>query len=288
MTDEVTRRSRSEFETQPMRKTVRSSRLRYAVRTEINQRDNNEDSFYLGALPPAPDAEPIYLLAVADGMGGCEHGEQASREALRKLNLALYESLVALPGINRLNHAGVSSYPRRAELGRQLMSALMQANDHLLRMIASNKWEKSGTTIVAAALFDDTAAVVNLGDSPLFLFRAGVLTRITEDHNIAGALLRAGMISPEMALHHEGRSRLEFHLGAKDLPPNEPLRLLTLEANDMLLLCSDGVSGRLAEGQIAKILAEAGADLDRAADKLIETARAAGETDNQTLILWRC
>jgi protein phosphatase len=284
MTDKVTRRTRSEFETQPMRETLRIPRLRYAVRSETNQREDNEDSFYLGALPPAPGAEPIYLLAIADGMGGCEHGEQASREALRKLNLALYESLVVLPGINR---AGIAAPPDAAELGRQLLSALKQANDHLLRMIASNKWDKAGATLVAALLLNDAAAVVNLGDSPLFLYRAGALTQITEDHNIAGALLRAGRISPEMARHHEGRSRLEFHLGAKGFPPNEPLRHLTLAAGDLLLLCSDGVSGRLPKEQMAEILASAGDDLDRAADDLIEAARAAGETDNQTLILWR-
>jgi protein phosphatase len=65
------------------------------------------------------------------------------------------------------------------------------------------------------------------------------------------------------------------------------LRHLTLAAGDLLLLCSDGVSGRLPKEQMAEILASAGDDLDRAADDLIEAARAAGETDNQTLILWR-
>jgi protein phosphatase len=284
MNDNVTRRTRLATETQPMRA---ARPLRYAVRSAINQREKNEDSFYLGALSPSLRGEPLYLLAIADGMGGHEHGEKASHEALRKLNQSLCESLVTLPRINHSKEPVGSAMPNAATLRTELMNALKLVNDRILQIVASNRWEKAGATLVAALLSDDLVVAVNLGDSPLFHYRAGTLTQMTEDHNIAGAMLRAGMISSEMARHHEGRSRLEFHLGSKELPATEPVHQFTLKPGDALLLCSDGVSGRLTPQQMAEIIRSAAGDLERAADQLLAAAVAAGETDNQTLILWQ-
>jgi protein phosphatase len=91
-----------------------------------------------------------------------------------------------------------------------------------------------------------------------------------------------------MAQHHEGRSRLEFHLGAKEFPHTVPLREVPLAPGDLLLLCSDGVSGRVAPEQMAQIINAAADNLEQAADQLLAAATAVGETDNQTLILWQC
>lgn len=103
------------------------------------------------------------------------------------------------------------------------MSALEQANAHVRRMVEANKWGKAGSTVVVAAIPGDAAVVANLGGSPLFPYqaRSGQLREVTEDHTVAGVLLRAGMITPEMARYHEGRSRLEFYLGGANLVEEE-------------------------------------------------------------------
>lgn len=256
------------------------------VRSETNQRDNNEDSFQILEIVPTFGRSPVTVLAVADGMGGHAYGEEVSREALRKVSLALFEHLAVEPSLNRLQPALAADFKT---VSQALINALEVANAHIQRMVKANKWGNAGSTIVVAAILEDTAVVAYLGDSPMFHYqtRYRKLVKVTEDHTVAGVLLRAGMITPEMARYHEGRSRLEFYVGCSNLPREAPVHQIALTPGDVLLLCSDGVSGSLAEEQIAKILAESGGNLALAAEHLLQIARQAGETDNQTLILWR-
>lgn len=256
----------------------------YLTRSRTNARENNEDSFLVFTLGPANE-QPIPVLALADGMGGHDHGENISQEGLRKVALSLFEELCVAPALNR-----TSPPPPTADaLAETLWTAIQQANHHVRRMIELNKWAKAGSTIVLAAILGYKLIVANLGDSPAFLYRADrdELIKLTTDHTIAGALLRANMISEDMARHHEGRSRLEFFLGADSLPRTIPLRRVALSPGDLILLCSDGVSGSLSAGQIKTALAASPASLPAAADRLLQLALDAGETDNQTLILWR-
>jgi protein phosphatase len=265
---------------------VRWTQPRYLVRSEKNARENNEDSFTVFILTPAHGQNPIHLLAVADGMGGHAYGELASSETLRKMSLVLLEELTVQPSINHLEEATPVS---PAEITKALMNALEQANAHIKRMVEANKWGKAGSTLVAAAIWGNTTIVVNLGDSPLFHYQpsTGQLTKKTEDHTVAGVLLRAGLISPELAPYHEGRSRLEFFVGCPNLPNEDPVQQFDLVPGDLLLLCSDGVSGSLLEKEMAEIFSEAQEDLSAIADGLLQAAKDKGETDNQTLILWQ-
>ncbi len=265
---------------------VRWSQPEYLVRSEKNARENNEDSFAVFILIPAPGQDPIHLLAVADGMGGHAYGELASREALRKMSLVLLEELTVQRSINHLEEA-TPVIP--AEIAKALMNALEQANAHIKRMVKANKWGKAGSTLVAAAIWGNTAIVVNLGDSPLFHYQPSTrqLTKKTEDHTVAGVLLRAGLISLELALYHEGRSRLEFFVGCSELPGEEPVQQFELAPGDLLLLCSDGVSGSLLEREMAEIFSKAHGKIEAIADGLLQAAKDKGETDNQTLILWQ-
>ena len=88
-----------------------------------------------------------------------------------------------------------------------------------------------------------------------------------------------------MAAHHEGKNMLEFYLGCDNLPPDLSIHYVSLYREDLLLLCSDGVSSNLKEKELKYILAEA--DLNTISEKLISQSRQVGETDNQTLIVWR-
>jgi PPM family protein phosphatase len=257
---------------------------RCAARSVINQRARNEDSWLTWQFKVPPKGVTVQLLAVADGMGGHAYGEHASREVLRRLSLVLFDSLVIEPSLNGTAYAKPLD---TAALGEHLHNAIAQANAYLLRMIAQNGWHKAGTTLVAALIHRAQAVIVNLGDSPLYHCRGGRVTKVSEDHSVAGQLLSAGLISATMARHHAGRHQLAHYLGQEQLPPQLPVRQLTLERDDLLLLCSDGVSGSLSEAQLAELL-RADGTLARKAEALLRTAKQAGETDNQTLILWQC
>jgi protein phosphatase len=258
--------------------------LPYAVRSEINQRQNNEDSFQIFAISLGWGRALLPVLAVADGMGGHAHGEDVSREAVRKISLALFEQLSVAPSLNQLQPPAP---PDAHTLSAALQNSIAQANDYVKKMVDVNRWGKAGSTVVVAAILENTAVVANLGDSPLFHYRAkdGNLTQVTEEHTLAGALLRQGMISSEMARSHFGRNQLTLYLGSSHLPPDLPARQVAISPGDLLLLCSDGVSSSLEHEQIADILA--GSDLEEMANRLVAASQDAGETDNQTLILWR-
>lgn len=267
---------------------------RFAVRSDQNGREENEDSFHLFALAPATGEPPVTFLSVADGMGGHEHGAEVSSEALRKVSLALFEELVVIPSLNSLEafppfgRAAHNSFTPE-NLKRKLLSALAQANAHVRLMVERQGWTKAGSTAVVAAVNGRDVTAANLGDSPLFHYRAreGRLVQVTDDHTVAGVLMRAGVITPEMARVHEGRSRLEFYLGAETMPRDEPVHHFLAEPGDLLLLCSDGISGALTREQIESVLRETNGDLEEAAERLVTSAQAEGETDNQTLILWQ-
>jgi protein phosphatase len=264
---------------------VQQMPLPYAVRSEINQRHNNEDSFQIFALSLGWGRSLLPVLAVADGMGGHAHGEDVSREALRKISLALFEQLSVAPSLNQLQPPAP---PDANTLSAALQNSIAQANDYVKKMVDVNRWGKAGSTVVIAAILENTAVVANLGDSPLFHYRAkdGNLTQVTEEHTLAGVLLRQGMISPEMARSHFGRNQLSLYLGYPDFTTNlSPARQVAISPGDLLLLCSDGVSSVLEDEQIADILA--GSDLEEMANRLVAASRDAGATDNQTLILWR-
>ena len=254
-------------------------------RSRVNGRENNEDSFAVFEITVGGTGHRLTVLTVADGMGGHEHGEDASREAIRRLALTLFERLAIDRAVNVVDALPAMTL---AECGKVLLDGVAVASHHVRRMVEVNRWGRAGSTIVVAIVAGDEAIVSNLGDSPLFYrpARDGKLVQVTDDHTVAGALQRAGLITSEMARHHEGRSQLEFYLGMSRAPSAQPLYHLRLATDDVLLLCSDGIAGALTIAEIERILADA-SGLDAAADRLLASATEAGETDNQTVILWR-
>lgn len=262
----------------------------YAFLSERNQRDENEDSFLIVHFLPFGGQSNVAVLGVADGMGGYQHGGFVSRETLRRICLLLFEQLTVAPALNSFELEEVF---RVGALGKALWEAMQQANDHVRRMIQANKWVKAGSTVVVAVIYEDTAVVVNLGDSPLFHYRKqnGDLTQVTQDHTVAGALMRGGLLSPEMARIHEGSDRLEFFIGNETMPGEPTVSNVALAPGDLLLLCSDGISGALTVEQMTAIFEERAAagplDLDALAVELLRASTDTGESDNQTLVLWR-
>ncbi|MFY9225684.1 MAG: protein phosphatase 2C domain-containing protein [Blastocatellia bacterium] len=139
----------------------------YYVRSEINQRDNNEDSFLAFQFSPSINQTPITVLAIADGMGGHQHGEHISTEGLRRFSRALFEALAVEKSLN----SAISPVISTENIAQALESALEQTNAYINRMVEANKWNKAGSTIVVAVIYDKSAVITNLGDSLLYHFQ---------------------------------------------------------------------------------------------------------------------
>jgi protein phosphatase len=221
--------------------------------TDVGQvRDHNEDGYLFD--------DDLGLIAVADGMGGHRGGEIASATALEALHTALSGSDAIREAVGVANN---SVYER-------------SKTDEGLRGM--------GTTLTAG-VFDrhGTLTIGHVGDSRAYLFRDGELTRITTDHSLVEELMEAGELTEEEAERDPRRSMITRAIGLEsgvevDVYPVE------LEAGDRVLLCSDGLTGMLREAEIAALLGEED-DPDRAAQRLVEEANAAGGVDNITVLV---
>ncbi len=213
-------------------------------------RKTNEDTFVLA--PP--------LFAVCDGMGGAQAGEVASALAAETLAAAVAD-------------------------GRPLLAAAEQANAAVYRRASDDREHTGmGTTLTAVVLAGDTGHFVHIGDSRAYLLRAGVLKQLSDDHSLVGEMVRDGRLSAEEAVTHPHRSILSRALGTEALARIDEFEV-GLRAGDVLLLCSDGLSGPVPAEAIRKALGRA--DPDDAAARLIAEARKHGGPDNITAVVLR-
>jgi len=219
------------------------------------QRRDNEDSAFARA--------PVFV--VADGMGGAQAGEVASRIAVEAFEQGLPDSgspeerLAA-----RVREANQQIYERsRADRGRAGM----------------------GTTLTAAYVDDTHVAIAHVGDSRAYLFRDGTLQRLTQDHSLVDELVRRGKLTEEQAAEHPQRSIITRALGPE---PDVEVDTWTYpaRAGDVILLCSDGLTSMISEERVRETLAEH-ENLDEAGDALIREANEAGGRDNITVVLFR-
>jgi PPM family protein phosphatase len=219
------------------------------------QRRDNEDNAYVRA--------PVFV--VADGMGGAQAGEVASKLAVEEFQRDLVDGGSAE---ERLTERIKSANRRIFELSR--------SEQELAGM---------GTTLTAAYLDDSDLAVAHVGDSRAYIFRDGTLGRLTQDHSLVGFLIAQGKLTEEQAAEHPQRSIITRALGIEgDVEVDTwsyPVR-----AGDVVLLCSDGLTSMIDEKQIAAIL-QAEPNLGRAGEQLIAAANEAGGRDNITVVLFR-
>jgi serine/threonine protein phosphatase PrpC len=245
--------------------------LRYAAKTDTGRvRDHNEDNF--GVLPE----ERVFV--VADGMGGHESGEVASRMAV--------ETLTEFYTRTRDDEA---TWPYRELRGisadaNRLVCAIRLANQRIYaRSGADAGQRRMGTTIVAIAAVEDRAILGHAGDSRCYRVRDGKLEQLTRDHSFLEDMKRAypGMSDEEQrAFPH--KNVITRALGMRDDVEVE-VQEQPLLPGDRLLLCSDGLCGLIDD---AALLAGAQLpDLQSACDDLVARANAAGGTDNVTVIL---
>lgn len=232
-------------------------------------RHNNEDSF--GYWEPEDDQQFLRkgrLAVVADGMGGYEGGQEASRLAVETL-VAVYRDFGG-------------DDPQAA-----LVEALQTAHEQIRQYsFAHPGLQGMGTTCTAAAIVRDALYYVHVGDSRLYLMRDGHITRVTRDHSYVGRLVEAGMISAEQAETHPQRNILTAALGTNpDLIMDSPGRPEPLLPEDVLLICSDGLWGQVRDAEILDVVENKSAE--QAGRELIGLARARGGPDNITVEILR-
>ena len=231
--------------------------LRAGSATHVGRRRTVNQDMVLVADP---------LFAVADGMGGYAGGEVASSTAMG----AMRDTFWTRPTSEGLEAALLDA------------NAAVQAASK-----ASPDLRNMGTTMVAVALVhedgDDLFAVASIGDSRVYLFRGGELSRLTEDHSVAEELLRSGQISAAEAAVHPQRHMLTRVLGpGGDTTPD--FQKLVPYAGDRLLLCSDGLYNEVSEREMATVLATVG-NADAAASRLVELANDHGGGDNISVVV---
>jgi len=243
---------------------VRTVSHRAAYHSDVGlQRTSNEDRAWAGPIPGG------YLCIVCDGMGGHEAGEVAAEMALATIHQHL--------------QAGLAQPGTRPEPGVLLAAALTEANRQVFeasRVRASDM----GTTVVAALVIGATAYLANAGDSRAYLFRAGQLTQVTQDHSLVASLVLAGALAPEEVYSHPRRNEIYRFLGNKADLVLDPVAPVALQPGDRLLLCSDGLWEMVRDPQIAQVLASV-PEPDAACQRLIQLANEHGGEDNISAII---
>lgn len=236
--------------------------LASAVTDRGRKRASNEDAFGYSV------EDGVYL--VCDGMGGANAGEIAS-------SLAVDEVLHLLTG-HREN--GRPPMPDAAE------EAVMAANTAIFARAQRNqRLNGMGTTLVALAVQDNHAWVLNIGDSRCYRLRQGCLEQITLDHSLVEEQVRMGRMSRAEALRSPLKNVITRALGTQGRVTPDVFGL-DAEPGDLFLLCSDGLTRELSDGEIAALLAEP-RSLDEACAALVEAANKAGGHDNITCLLVR-
>jgi PPM family protein phosphatase len=221
------------------------------------QRQANEDSYFARAP----------LFAVADGMGGAQAGEVASRIAARA-----FERKRTL------------SVEEPAE--GQLEQIAQRANREIHKLAQEDSSRAGmGTTLTAALLRDDEVALGHVGDSRAYLLRDGRLKRLTKDHSLVEELRRQGRLTEEQAEEHPQRSIITRALGPE---PSVNVDTMTFPARDgdVFLLCSDGLTTMVPDEQIQEILVNS-RNLRTAVNKLVDAANQGGGRDNITAVAFR-
>ncbi len=248
---------RSAADRQDRARAVPMTTLRAGSATDIgNVRTTNQDQL----LVESP------LFAVADGMGGHAAGEVAALTAVEALRSAFDKD----------------------PTGDGLLAAAEAANRSIWdRAQADSELRGMGTTLVAVALVDedgeDRLAIVNVGDSRVYLLRGGELEQLTTDHSLVQELVDDGQLSEVEATVHPQRHVLTRALGVDSDVGVDEIQLLPMRG-DRLLLCSDGLSRELNDSQVASVLRRF-ADPGQAARELVAEAKAKGGSDNITVVI---
>lgn len=234
----------------------------YAYTDVGRQRNENQDAVYacdtsIGNLPN--------LYIVADGMGGHAGGRYASNRAVTTVTEEIKRLL--------LNHPV-----------QILERAIQTANKQILEEAASlEHMTGMGTTMVVSTIVEGTLFAANVGDSRLYIINENQIRQITKDHSLVEEMIRIGEIDRENAKHHPDKNVITRAVGAMD-----DLKIdffeIPLEKGDRILMCSDGLSNMVEDGQIVSVF-NSHDDIKDKVETLVKLANENGGEDNITVIV---
>jgi len=246
-------------------------------------REHNEDFVgkYLLGMDQNADTSDLGLYLVADGMGGHQAGELASRAVNEVIIQQIQANQAALQTGTRISRATINLDAIAAP--SEILRAAIQKGNQVLLQVRQKIGGDRGTTITAALVIGSKAYIANVGDSRTYLMRQGRLTQVTHDHSVVDALVRSGQIRPEEVRRHPQRNQVYRTMGDR---PNVEIDLFTedLVAGDRLLLCSDGLWEMVLDAQIEQMLLQSNTP-QTACDRLVQAANANGGEDNVTAIV---
>lgn len=231
-------------------------------------RETNEDSYWIWC------EQDRGFLVVADGMGGHQAGEVASGMVIQTLWEHLEGVLREFPLLSTKEWLNL------------LLEGIEKCNYKVYQAaLAEAGYAGMGTTVTAALVIRDQLLLAHVGDSRLYLYRQGRLQLLTRDHSLVQELVDEGLVNPEEAQFHPRRHILTRAVGTDECVEVDTL-IISLEPQDLLLLCTDGLTNSVTAAEIEETLGRLGS-LAARGQALLDLANARGGEDNVTVILAR-
>jgi PPM family protein phosphatase len=245
--------------------------VKVAGRTDVGcVRANNEDNFGYDSR--------YGIFVVCDGMGGQAAGEVASKMGV-DIMLDYFRKLGTSSGNQHANEQKSSGAERLAEAIQLANRTIFDAGQH------QKGQSGMGSTIVAALLRGNSLSIGHVGDSRIYLVRHGAIEQLTDDHSLVMEQVRRGYITLEQAQRSEMQNIILRALGSEEAVEAD-IEDVAIFPGDLLLMTSDGLTRHLKDEEILATV-ERSADLERACNELVETARQRGGEDNITCLLLR-
>ena len=247
-----------------------SSSRKIGMLTDVGRtRKIDEDSILVADLSFGVNSESskFFLLAVADGMGGHAKGEEASKIALNAISRSVIPDLLNDTPFTELLEKGIQN-----------------ANQDILDYTAKHPESSGmGTTSVCAIVKGNEVNLANVGDSRAYVISDDEIRRVTKDHSYVQSLVDAGKITEEESREHPQKNVIERAVGIDTSIEADTMRL-TLDSDESLLLCCDGVIAHLPDDDIHKIIRDS-PDPQTACQKIVDMANERGGSDNISLII---
>lgn len=234
------------------------------------KRTQNEDSYLVN--------DSLNLYFIADGMGGHVGGEYASRLAVTTIEEVMGHFVqdpeaTVISGVNSVG----------SELGDQIRFAIREASRRIYEEATANAALRGmGTTAVGVMVDDSRGYFANVGDSRAYLIRDREIMQITKDHSLVGEQVREGIIGEEEAKVHKLKNIITRSVGFQE-EVEADIETVSLKNDDIIMLCSDGLSNQVKDAEIYEILSKL--DLPTGCKRLIDLANSRGGDDNITLVV---
>ena len=243
--------------------------MRLGYKTDAGMvRENNEDSFLV-----MKEYYPNYcVFAVADGMGGHNAGEVASTMAIQELKNYF------------IKYENIDKSHVENEFIENLINNINSNIHHA--SLENSELQGMGTTLTFAVYIQNQLYISHIGDSRVYKINDKGIEQLTEDHSLVAGLIKEGTITKEQAKNHPQKNIITRAIGT-DIKVKPDMYHYVLHKNDIILLCTDGLTNLVPEDKIKSII-QRSTNLQDAANSLVELANEKGGTDNITLIIFQC